>query len=54
MGSLALLRQPISEKENSEIKSIKLRLKIDFVSHSTSAGELGKYILVAGHNLSGF
>ena len=33
-GSLALLRQPVQEKENSEFKPVKLCLKIDLVSHT--------------------
>ena len=33
LGPLALVRQPIQEKENSEFKPTLLRLKIDLVSH---------------------
>ena len=38
MGSSAnLVRQLVEEKENSEFKPVKLRLKIDFVSKSARA-----------------
>ena len=33
MGSLTLVQQPVEKKENSEFKPVKLRLKIDLVSH---------------------
>ena len=35
MTSLALIRQPTKEKENSEFKSDLLRFKTDLVSYST-------------------
>ena len=37
MGSLALVWQPVLEKENFELKPVKLHLKIDLVSHHASA-----------------
>ena len=37
LGSLALVRQLVQEKENSEFKSVKLRLKIGFVSYPARA-----------------
>ena len=40
---LALVWQPIKEKENSEFRPAVLPLKIDHVSHPV-AEELGKYI----------
>ena len=43
--SSALVGQLVQEKENSEFKPVKLRLKIDLVSHSTQAEGLGKYAL---------
>ena len=43
LGSLAFIRQPVLEKESSELKPVKNRLKIDFVSHPACAG-VGKYI----------
>ena len=42
--SLALVRQPVKEKENSEFKSVKLCLKIGLVSHPACAEGVGKYI----------
>ena len=36
LGSLALVWQPTLEKENSKIKPIKHRIKINLVSHSAS------------------
>ena len=33
LSSSALVRQLVYEKENSELKPVKLRLKIDFVSY---------------------
>ena len=35
LGSLALVRQTINEKENSVFKTVKLRLEIDLMSHPT-------------------
>ena len=43
LGSLVLARQPVYEKENSEFKPVKLRLKIDLVTHPALTEELGKY-----------
>ena len=44
LGSSALVRQLVQEKENSEFKPVKLRLKkIDFVSYPARAEGLGKY-----------
>ena len=43
LGSSALVRQLVLEKENSEIKPVKpvkLRLKIDLVSYPAQAEEL--------------
>ena len=37
MNSSALVRQLVEEKENSEFKPVKLRLKIDLVSYSARA-----------------
>ena len=37
MGSSALMRQLVEEKENSEFKPVKLRLKIDLVSYPARA-----------------
>ena len=34
------------EKENSELKPVKLRLKIDLVSYPTRAEGLGKYDMI--------
>ena len=44
LGSLALFRQPVQEKGNSKLKSVKFCLKIDIVSHSTHVQGLGIYI----------
>ena len=33
LDSLDLVKQPVSEKENSELKPVKLCLKFDLVSH---------------------
>ena len=41
--SSALVRQLVYEKENSEFKPIKLRLKIDLVPYPARAEGLGKY-----------
>ena len=43
LGSSALVRQLVLEKENSEFKPVKLRLKIDLVSYRALAEGLGKY-----------
>ena len=43
MGSSALVRQLVLEKENSEFKPVKLRLKIYLVSYPARAEGLGKY-----------
>ena len=37
LGCLALLRRPVMEKKNSQLKPFKLRLKIDLVSHPLQA-----------------
>ena len=42
LGSSALVRQLVQEKENSEFKPVKLRLKIDLVSYPARAEGLGK------------
>ena len=42
LGSSALERQLVYEKENSEFKPAKLHLKIDFVSYPAWAEGLGK------------
>ena len=36
LGSLILVRPPVKEKENSEFKNVKLRSKIDLVTHFAS------------------
>ena len=41
--SSALVKQLVLEKENSDFKSVKLRLKIDLVSYPARAEGLGKY-----------
>ena len=43
MGSSALVKQLVNEKENSELKPVKLRLKIDLVSYPALTEGLGKY-----------
>ena len=43
-SSSALVRQLVQEKENSEFKPVKLRLKIDLVSYPARAEGLGKYL----------
>ena len=45
LGSSALVRQLIQEKENSEFKPVKLRLKIDLVSYPARVEGLGKQYL---------
>ena len=42
LGSSALVRQLVLEKENSELKPVKLRLKTDLVSYPARAEGLGK------------
>ena len=37
LGSSAMVRQPVWEKENFKLKPVKLCLKIDLVSYSTCA-----------------
>ena len=44
LGSLVLGRQPVLEKENSELKLVKHRLKIDLVSVGLVNGYVYKYI----------
>ena len=44
LSSLALVRQPVYEKEISEFKPIKPCLKIDLVSHTVRVEGLGKYM----------
>ena len=41
-GSSALMRQLAYEKENSEFKPVKLRLKTDLMSYPARAERLGK------------
>ena len=43
LGSSALVRQLVLEKEYSEFKPVKLCLKIDLVSYPARAEGLGKY-----------
>ena len=43
LDSSALVRQLVLEKENSEFKPVKLRLKTDLVSYPAQAEGLGKY-----------
>ena len=40
------MRQLVKEKENSEFKPVKLRLKIDLASYPARAEEFGKYGLL--------
>ena len=42
LGSSALVRQLVQEKENSEFKPVKLHLKIGLVSYPVRAKGLGK------------
>ncbi len=42
LGSSALVRQLVQEKENSEFKPVQLRLKIDLVSYPARAEGSGK------------
>ena len=44
LDSLTFVWQPILEKKNFEFKPVKLRLKIDFVSHPDHAEGLGRQI----------
>ena len=48
LGSSALAQQLVYEKENSELKPGKLRLKTDLVSYPDWAEGLGKYVLLIG------
>ena len=43
------MRQLVQEKENSEFKPVKLRLKIDLVSYPVRAEGLGKYDIINMH-----
>ena len=43
LGSSALVKQLVSEREKSEFKPVKLCLKIDLVSYPARAEGLGKY-----------
>ena len=47
MGSSALVKQQVYEKENSEFKPMKLRLKIDLVSYPSRVEGVGKYVIVS-------
>ena len=40
------MRQLVKEKENSEFKTVKLRLKIDLVSYPARAEGLDKYVYI--------
>ena len=40
MGSLALVWLPVKQKENSQFKTIKIRLEIDLVLHPARTEEL--------------
>ena len=53
MSSLALVRQPVYKKENSDLKPVVFHLKIDLVSHPTCAeGLVNIYIsTIYAHNL---
>ena len=51
LGSWALVRQAVEEKEKSEFKPVELRLKIDHVSHLVWAERLGKYTHKIGTNV---
>ena len=44
LGSSALVRQLVKEKENSELKPVKLHLKIDLVS--CTSGGVVKYNMI--------
>ena len=43
-----LVRQLVYEKEYSEFKPVKLRLKLDLVSYPARAEGLGKYAIYEG------
>ena len=45
LGSSAFLRQLVYEKENSELKPVKLRLKIDLESYPAQAEGLVNMII---------
>ena len=54
MISSTLVRQLVQEKENSELKPVKLRLKIDLVSYPAReeglvGGARGVMVIVAGN-----
>ena len=51
LGSSALVRKLVKEKENSEFKPVKLRLKIDLVSYPAQAEGLVN-IYMASSNYS--
>ena len=51
-GSSALICQTVEEKENYEFKHVKLRLKIDLVSHPTFGEGLGINKYTQGQFLS--
>ena len=42
LNFLALLRQPVKEKENSDFKPVVFHLKIDLVSHPAHGGGIGR------------
>ena len=44
LDSLTLVWPPITELKNSKLKPVKLRLKIDLVSHPVCKKGLGNYI----------
>ena len=44
LGSLALLRQPVLKKENSNFKPVELCIKTDLVSHYTHTKGFGEYM----------
>ena len=51
-----MIRQLVKENENSELKPVKLRLKIDLVSHPAHTEGLGKYVhkLIGSYNQFSF
>ena len=51
LGSSALVRQLVLEKENSELKPVKLRLKIDLVSYPARAEGLVNMIKYGGNKM---
>ena len=46
LGSLTMVCQPALEKENSEFKSLKLRLKLSMCAKSCSYGEVTIYLYI--------